>query len=183
MNITVALTYSNTTTTAAAAFTTTTTLQDKAMLMGTGSSDPLVQLELTGGGVDEKKQSSTVKKRNLKPVWRERFTFGLCEPAKPTAVAEAVPVALEVVCFDHDSLGSNDFMGEVCTFARTCTALHRTAPHRTAPHRTAPHRIALKPHHGTAPGVHPHRFRRDERWGAGSRLVHIRREGQGARPR
>ncbi|KAK7250084.1 Protein kinase C conserved region 2 (CalB) [Aureococcus anophagefferens] len=73
-------------------------------LFGPGSSDPLVTFDLGGS-----KQKSTVKKKELNPVWQETFIF-TCEDESAT---------LHCTLDDYDPLSGNDFMGLASVPVRT----------------------------------------------------------------
>ncbi|MBA0814020.1 hypothetical protein Gohar_019870 [Gossypium harknessii] len=65
-----------------------------------GTSDPYVQLNLTGESLPAKKTS--IKKRNLNPVWNEKFKLVVKDP-------ESQVLQLEV--FDWDKVGAHDRLG------------------------------------------------------------------------
>ncbi|GMH86935.1 hypothetical protein TL16_g10698 [Triparma laevis f. inornata] len=75
-------------------------VMDKNMFSSGGSSDPVVTLSFD----EEKKKSKTVKK-NLNPVWMERFYF---DRVLSTISKNLVTLTIE----DYD-LDGNDFMGKV----------------------------------------------------------------------
>ncbi|KAA3464652.1 synaptotagmin-3-like isoform X1 [Gossypium australe] len=65
-----------------------------------GTSDPYVKLNLTGENLPAKKTS--IKKRNLNPVWNEKFKLVVKDP-------ESQVLQLEV--FDWDKVGTHDRLG------------------------------------------------------------------------
>ncbi|KAG8501923.1 hypothetical protein CXB51_004566 [Gossypium anomalum] len=65
-----------------------------------GTSDPYVKLNLTGESLPAKKTS--IKKRNLNPVWNEKFKLVVKDP-------ESQVLQLEV--FDWDKVGTHDRLG------------------------------------------------------------------------
>ena len=73
-------------------------IMDRNMLSKGGSSDPFVTLTL-----GDEKRTSSVKKKNLAPVWLETFDLPIDDAA----------ATLEVVVEDSDLLSGNDFMGSV----------------------------------------------------------------------
>ncbi|KAH8078474.1 C2 domain-containing protein [Aureococcus anophagefferens] len=72
-------------------------VMDKS-LFGRGSSDPYVTLSCDG-----ETSKSTIKRKELNPVWLETFKF----PAFDSKTS------LKLTVFDHDDLGKDDFMGRV----------------------------------------------------------------------
>lgn len=81
-------------------------VMDKNLLSKGGSSDPVVSLSI---GND--KQTSSTKKKNLSPVWEEKFTFD----------TSSVGGVLDVVVDDYDMGSGNDFMGQISIPLTTLT--------------------------------------------------------------
>ncbi|GMI11378.1 hypothetical protein TrVE_jg4950 [Triparma verrucosa] len=75
-------------------------VMDKNMFSSGGSSDPMVTLSY-----DEEKKKSKIVKKNLNPVWMERFYF---DRVLSTISKNLVEIKVE----DYD-LAGNDFMGKV----------------------------------------------------------------------
>ena len=67
---------------------------------GPGSSDPLVTMHT---GDKDNKVTSTVKKKDLNPVWDEHFTLHVTDPA----------LSLTMTVDDYDMGSGNDFMGQI----------------------------------------------------------------------
>ncbi|XP_039047281.1 synaptotagmin-3-like [Hibiscus syriacus] len=65
-----------------------------------GTSDPYVKLRLTGESLLAKK--TTIKKRNLNPVWNEKFKLIVKDPSSQI---------LQLEVFDWDKVGAHDRMG------------------------------------------------------------------------
>ena len=80
-------------------------VMDKAMVYGTGSSDPRCVLSLVNadGKVTGEPYTSAHQSKTLEPKWREVHEFD-CEDAS---------LKLRVVCEDYDALSGADFMGEI----------------------------------------------------------------------
>jgi len=72
-------------------------VMDKNLLSKGGSSDPLVTLTM-----NSQKQTSTCKKKNLSPVWEEKFVFD----------SSTASSTLTVTVDDYDMGSGNDFMGK-----------------------------------------------------------------------
>lgn len=65
-----------------------------------GTSDPYVKLSLTGGGLPAKKTS--IKMRNLNPVWNEKFKLIVNDPKSQV---------LQLQVYDWDKVGGHDRLG------------------------------------------------------------------------
>ncbi|KAM7254346.1 hypothetical protein ACFE04_032028 [Oxalis oulophora] len=65
-----------------------------------GTSDPYVKLTLTGDKLPAKK--TTIKKRNLNPIWNENFKFIVKDPTSQV---------LQLQVFDWDKVGAHDRLG------------------------------------------------------------------------
>ncbi|KAG4203634.1 hypothetical protein ERO13_A05G412200v2 [Gossypium hirsutum] len=65
-----------------------------------GTSDPYVKLNLTGESLPAKKTS--IKKRNLNPVWNEKFKLVVKDPKSQV---------LQLEVFDWDKVGTHDRLG------------------------------------------------------------------------
>ncbi|XLR45884.1 hypothetical protein S83_030544 [Arachis hypogaea] len=65
-----------------------------------GSSDPYVKLSLTGDKLPAKK--TTVKRKNLNPVWNEKFKLVVKDPQSQV---------LQLQVFDWDKVGAHDKLG------------------------------------------------------------------------
>jgi len=64
-----------------------------------GLSDPYVVLS-----IDDKKRKSKIQFKTLNPEWNEHFKIPFDGTDDCTE--------LHVVCFDHDDIGGDDYMGE-----------------------------------------------------------------------
>lgn len=78
-------------------------VMDKALLIGTGSSDPFVKFECLGASA-----KSSIKKKNLNPEWNESFVLNVDDPS---AILE-VCLMLCVSCFSS-TISSKDEMFDV----------------------------------------------------------------------
>jgi Ca2+-dependent lipid-binding protein/Ran GTPase-activating protein (RanGAP) involved in mRNA processing and transport len=76
-------------------------VMDKNLFSAGGSSDPYITLTVADGGDRAK---TTVKKRNLNPVYKETFKL---------ACPQDLDASVEVLVQDYDVAGADDFMGKV----------------------------------------------------------------------
>ena len=76
-------------------------VMDKNLFSAGGSSDPYFTLTVADGGDRAK---TTVKKRNLNPVYKETFKL---------ACPQDLDASVEILVEDYDVAGENDFMGKV----------------------------------------------------------------------
>jgi Ca2+-dependent lipid-binding protein len=67
-----------------------------------GTSDPYVKLSLTGDKMPLAAKKTTIKKRNLNPVWNENFKFIVKDPTSQV---------LQLQVFDWDKVGAHDRLG------------------------------------------------------------------------
>ena len=81
-----------------------------AGLIGKGSSDPLVEFSADG-----EKATSSVKKKTLSPMWREKFAL------------QAEDGTLNVDVYDYDAMSGNDLIGR---FDVPLSSLADRQPHR-----------------------------------------------------
>ena len=68
-----------------------------------GTSDPFVEVRCVQGFDGTLNQVTSVKKKNLNPVWNERFKFALA--------TTAVQFQINFVVYDQDKVGEPDFLG------------------------------------------------------------------------